>query len=96
MPLAVQKNAKIELLAAVPLFAGLSKAQLGELASITDEIDIPEGKVLIREGDRGREFFVLVKGQVEVRRKGKRARYPSCGEFSARSHSSRTCHALRQ
>lgn len=81
MPLVLRKNTKIELLSAVPLFAGLSKAQVGQLASITDEIDVPEGKVLIREGDRGREFFVLVEGQAEVRRKGRKLATRRAGEF---------------
>jgi len=29
---------------------------------------VPAGKTLTREGDRGREFFVLVSGAAEVRR----------------------------
>jgi CRP-like cAMP-binding protein len=81
MPLRLRKNAKIELLSKVPLFAGLSKAQLGELASIADEIDLRQGKVLTREGDRGREFFVLIEGEAEVRRKGKKLATRRVGDF---------------
>jgi CRP-like cAMP-binding protein len=81
MPLVLRKNAKVELLSGVPLFAGLSKGQLGQLASIADEIDLPEGKVLIREGERGREFFILVGGEAEVRRKGKKLDTRQAGEF---------------
>jgi CRP-like cAMP-binding protein len=81
MPLVLRKNAKVELLSGVPLFAGLSKGQLGQLASIADEIDLPEGKVLTREGERGREFFILLEGEAEVRRKGKKLDTRQAGEF---------------
>ncbi len=67
----LRKNAKIELLKRVPLFAECSKAQLAEIALIADEIDIREGTVLIREGNPGREFCVVIEGTVEVSRDGK-------------------------
>jgi CRP-like cAMP-binding protein len=69
------------LIAKVPLFAGLSKRELGQIASIADEIDLPEGKVLIREGERGREFYVLLDGEAEVTRDGKRLATRRSGEF---------------
>ena len=65
MPRGVHKNAKVELISKVALFAGLSKSELGQVASIADEIDFPQDKVLIREGERGREFFVLLEGEAE-------------------------------
>ena len=70
MPL--RRNAKIELLKAVPLFAGCSKSELGQLAKTADEIDLRQGTVLTREGRPGREFFVLIDGTAEVTRKGKK------------------------
>jgi CRP-like cAMP-binding protein len=72
VPFGLRKDAKIKLLSSVPLFAGLSKSQLGQLAMIADEIDLPAGKALTREGERGREFFILVAGEVDVRRKGRK------------------------
>jgi CRP-like cAMP-binding protein len=62
----LRKNAKIELIKRVPLFSHCSKKELGMVAQIADEIDLPEGKTLMKEGDRGREFFVLVEGNVDV------------------------------
>jgi len=81
MPHGLRKNAKIELIAKVPLFAGLAKRQLAQLASIADEIDLRQGKVLTREGERGREFFVLLEGEAEVRRKGRKLATRGAGEF---------------
>lgn len=69
--MALGRNAKIELLKHVPLFAGCSKAELKELALSADEIDLREGYVLTREGRPGREFFVLVEGTARVTRNGR-------------------------
>src|SRR4051794_25861130 len=66
------RNAKIDLLRRVTLFSGCSKRELGEIARITDEIDFPAGKVLIRQGDPGRQLFIVVDGTVEVTRDGKK------------------------
>ena len=81
MPFGLRRDAKAKLISKVPLFAGLSKQQLGRVASIADEIDLPKGKVLMREGDRGREFFVLLEGEAEVRRKGRKLATRRKGEF---------------
>lgn len=70
--MALGRNAKIELLKRVPLFAGCSKSELKELAMIADEIDLRDGHVLTREGRPGREFFVLIDGTARVSRKDKK------------------------
>lgn len=72
---------KVDAIARVPLFAGLSKRELGQVASIADEIDLPADKLLIRESERGREFFVLLEGEVEVTRKGKMVATRGSGDF---------------
>jgi len=77
----LRRDAKVELLKRVPLFAGCSKKELGEIALVADEIDFGAGKVLTREGDSGREFFVLVDGAAEVRRKGRKVRTMDSGDF---------------
>jgi hypothetical protein len=48
----LRKNAKIELLRRTPPFSSCSKRELAEIAAIADEIDIPDGKAFIREGER--------------------------------------------
>ena len=63
------KNAKVDLIRNVPLFAHCSKGEIAEIASIADEIDVPGGKELLQEGDRGREFFILLSGAADVRRR---------------------------
>jgi CRP-like cAMP-binding protein len=53
---------KIQLLAGVRLFSACTREELGELARLFDESERPAGTVLVREGDAGREFFVIVEG----------------------------------
>ena len=74
-------NNKVDLLGKVPLFAGLSKRHLQQVARIADEIDLREGKELISEGYSGREFFILLDGSAEVRRKGRKVNIMSPGDF---------------
>ena len=74
-------NSKIDLIRGVPLFAAASKQELAEIASIADEIDLPEGKTLIKEGETGREFFVLIDGTAEVARGGKKVASIGAGDF---------------
>lgn len=79
--MAIRKDAKVELIRKVPLFAHCSKRELAQVAAIADEIDLPAGKELIREGDRGREFFVVLEGTVEVRRGGNKLTALKTGDF---------------
>lgn len=74
-------NPKLDLLKRVPLFATCSKHDLEEIGRITDEIDLPEGRELITQGRRGQQFFVLVDGSAEVRRKGEVVNELQEGDF---------------
>ena len=77
----LHKDAKVELIRRVPLFAACSKRELAEIASIADELAVPEGRTLIEEGRRGREFIILIEGSVEVRRRGRKLRTLTDGDF---------------
>ncbi len=81
MALRLRADAKVKVIGGVPLFAGLSKRELAQVASIADEIDFRAGRVLIREGDRGREFFILLEGTADVTRKGKPLATRTSGDF---------------
>jgi CRP-like cAMP-binding protein len=77
----LRRNAKVDLLRAVPLFAGCSGKELGQISTLGDELHQPAGSRLIAEGAKGREFFVLVDGTVEVRRKGRKVCTFESGDF---------------
>ena len=59
---------KLDLLERIPLFAGLPKRELKEIARLSDVVDVPAGRDLTVEGAPGHEFFVLLQGTATVRR----------------------------
>ena len=77
----LRRNAKIELLRAVPLFSGCTSKELGQISALGDELHQPAGAELITEGVKGREFFVLIDGPVEARRNGRRIAAFETGDF---------------
>jgi CRP-like cAMP-binding protein len=77
----LRRNEKVKLVRHVPLFSQCTKRELTEIAGIADEIDLRDGKVLIREGERGREFFVLLDGSAEVTKDGRHINTLGPGDF---------------
>ena len=65
----------------VPFFSSLSKRELTTVAQQMEEIEIPEGKQLVREGDFGHEFFLIADGTAEVVRGGARIAERGPGDF---------------
>jgi CRP-like cAMP-binding protein len=79
--MATHTDQKLELLKRTPLLSALGRRELEEVERLVDEVDVPAGKVLMREGDAGREFFVLVTGTVAIDRGGTRVRTLESGDF---------------
>jgi len=77
----LRRNQKVELIKQVPLFAGLSKRELEQIAAIADEIDLREGKELTTQGKSAREFFVLLEGSADVTKDGQRINQLGDGDF---------------
>ncbi len=75
------QDVKVERLKRAPLFEGLSRKELVQLARMTDDVEVPAGRVLCKEGDIGREFFVLVDGKVDVAKNGRRVARLGAGDF---------------
>ena len=66
----------------LPLFRDLPHKQLQRIALWADEVDLPAGKTLIKEGDTGREFFILIDGTADVTQGGKQiGRMMGPGDF---------------
>lgn len=66
----LSRQTKVDLLKRIPLFAGCSRAELEAVSRVADELSIPAGRVLMRQGAPGRELVVLVEGEVTVERDG--------------------------
>jgi CRP/FNR family transcriptional regulator, cyclic AMP receptor protein len=77
----LRKDTKVDLLKRVPLFASCTKDECRVLATIADELDLPEGRALTREGQPGREFFVLVDGTVDVVQGGEKIAELGAGDW---------------
>jgi len=77
----LRRNEKVELIRHTPLFSTCSKRELQQIARIADEIDLRQGKEMIREGSRGREFFVLLEGEAEVTKEGRHVNRLGPGDF---------------
>lgn len=79
--MATHTDEKLQLLRNSPFLAGLSRKDLEEVGRLADEVDLPAGKVLMREGDLGREFYVIIDGEVDLERGGTFLRTMGPGEF---------------
>lgn len=66
------QDAKVDALRRAPLFEGLSRRELVQLARVSEDIEVPAGQVLCKEGELGHEFFVIIEGKAEITRKGRR------------------------
>ena len=77
----LSRRGKTDLIRRIPLFSQCSRSELEAVATVADELHLPAGRVLIRQGDVGRELFVLVDGKVEVEQDGKKLGTKSSGDF---------------
>jgi len=60
-----------ERLARVPLFDGVSKKHLAQISNLMTPVALAAGDVLARQGEIGREFVILLEGEVDIARDGK-------------------------
>ncbi|TMC80255.1 MAG: cyclic nucleotide-binding domain-containing protein [Chloroflexi bacterium] len=72
---------KLKALGQVPLFAHCSRKELEFVASRGDELTVPAGQTLTREGRPGDTFYVLLDGEAEVKINGRRRRVLKAGDF---------------
>jgi CRP-like cAMP-binding protein len=77
----VARDEKLDLLHSVPLFAGLDRRHLERLGMLTEEVDVPTGKVLIRQGEQGDDMMIIVSGEVGVERNGVRVNQLGPNQF---------------
>jgi CRP-like cAMP-binding protein len=78
---AFRQDTKVAAIKRSPLFEGLSRKQLTEVARLSDDLEVPAGTVLCEEGARGREFFVIIEGEAKVTRGGRRVATVGAGDF---------------
>jgi CRP/FNR family transcriptional regulator, cyclic AMP receptor protein len=77
----VRKDRKRDLIKSIPLFSHCTKKELDALTTQFDEVTVPSGKALTKQGEPGREFVVLVDGTAEVTQNGNRVNLLGAGDF---------------
>ena len=87
-------KAQLNSLKNVPLFNACSKRDLERVAKATDEITMTAGSIVIDQGDMGREAFIILKGEVTIKRNNRQIATLSdgdvVGELSLLDHGPRT------
>jgi CRP-like cAMP-binding protein len=61
----------VDVLKDMPLFAGVPKRHLKKIAALTKEARYARGSAIVRQGDRGDAFFVILDGKAAVIRPGR-------------------------
>ena len=88
------RQAYLDHLARVPLFATCSTKDLQKIAKASDEIAVKAGTTLTDQGQQGREAFIVVDGSATVKRNGKKVATAGpgtiVGELSLLDHGPRT------
>jgi CRP/FNR family transcriptional regulator, cyclic AMP receptor protein len=72
---------RIELLKRVPLFAGLDRRDLRDIATTMKERRFSAGDVLAQEGQTGVGFFVIEEGEARVDVDGEEVRRLGAGDY---------------
>jgi CRP/FNR family cyclic AMP-dependent transcriptional regulator len=63
----------VEHLAAVPLFAACGRSDLKILARHMVEVEVPAGTTIVKEGEEGDAFYVVLEGKAKVLAKSGRS-----------------------
>jgi CRP/FNR family transcriptional regulator, cyclic AMP receptor protein len=67
--------------AKVPMFSACTSEELIRVAAATTILEVPAGQVVIREGDAGHDFFVILRGDAQVARGGTDVATLGVGDF---------------
>jgi CRP-like cAMP-binding protein len=81
MPRPESELRTIEMLEKVPIFHGLSGDALRGLARDAKERIFSDGVTVVRQGEVGVGFYLVLEGHVEVRRSGRRLAVLGRGQF---------------
>ena len=92
------KKLQLESLKNVPLFSACSKKDLEKVAKAADEITMTAGTMIVDQGQTGREAFVIVSGDITIKRSGRKIAMLGAGdvvgELSLLDHGPRTASAI--
>jgi CRP/FNR family transcriptional regulator, cyclic AMP receptor protein len=76
-----RRHAPVDRLKSVDQFRVYTKAQRREVARLTEHVEVCGGEILFREGQIGKEFFLILSGLVEVTQKDRLVNTLGPGDF---------------
>jgi CRP/FNR family cyclic AMP-dependent transcriptional regulator len=76
-----RRHAPVDRLKSVDQFRDYTKAQRREVARLTEHVKVGDGEILVREGQIGKEFFLILSGTVEVTQKNRLVNTLGPGDF---------------
>jgi CRP/FNR family transcriptional regulator, cyclic AMP receptor protein len=59
-------DSKLQLLMEIPLLARIGRSNIAHLASTSDIVHFDPGQTLFRQGDTGKEAYIIISGQAEI------------------------------
>lgn len=68
-------------LAAIPMLSAFSREQLERIAQAGAERTFHPGETIVRQGERGIGFYLMISGRADLRRSGQRIASVSPGQF---------------
>src|SRR6478672_10252365 len=88
------RSKHLDHLSSVPLFSSCSQKELEKIARASNEITVEAGRILVDQGDAGREAFVVIDGEATVKRNQRKIATlgpgDAIGELSLLDHGPRT------
>ena len=68
-------------LKSLPLFEDVPDEELAQIAGFAQEVEVEQGRELVREGDFSYEFMAIEEGEAEVTRDGEHVADLGSGDF---------------
>ncbi|MBX2811911.1 MAG: 2-oxoglutarate dehydrogenase E1 component [Myxococcales bacterium] len=91
---------RVPFLHQVTIFRGLSEDEVLDLARVAEEVSVLDGEYLMRQGEIGREVFIITEGTIQISREGRLLALLQpgevIGEMSALDEQPRSADAIAQ
>jgi CRP-like cAMP-binding protein len=74
-------DTKADHLSRVRMFSSLNKKELGLVSRVAELQSVDAGAEIVKQGERGHEFYLIVEGKASVRRNGRKVATLGPGDY---------------